>query len=481
MSNEDGKDVPASADEPVGPQGVDEQKLAYYEASQWTLMRRRFAKHKVALWMMYVVIILYVVCLNCEFFAPYDKVTIHKDWVNLPPQYLNFGSVPGHTLPRFYVHPYERVRNPVTLAERYYVDESIRVPVRFFTRGHRWSFLWLFETDLHFFGVDDDVLLAHDDRVRATIGDDPQVAGEAFTHVVVSGATFKGVDIRPRDSLCVWTADDSGDEVMAEYRIASVDAEANRLTLESGPKQAIARPVKAELRRERTCFLLGTGELGQDGLSRILYGGRISLLIGLTGVVLSFTLGIVLGGISGYFGGKIDMVIQRVAEVLMTVPKIPVWLAMAAAIPKSWTSLQVYFAMTLILACTGWTGLCRVVRGKLLALREEDYARAAILAGATERRVIFVHLVPNFVSHIIASLTLAIPAMILAETGLSFLGLGLRPPIVSWGVLLQEANSVSVVVFQPWLLLPAGMVILSVLAFNFVGEGLRDAADPYST
>ena len=197
-------------------------------------------------------------------------------------------------------------------------------------------------------------------------------------------------------------------------------------------------------------------------------------------MLLTFFLGIALGGISGYYGGKIDMVIQRVAEVFQSVPKIPIWLALTAAIPKNWTSLQVYFGMTLILACMGWTGLCRVVRGKLLALREEDYARAAMLAGASERRIIFVHLIPNFLSHIIASLTLAIPGMILAETSLSFLGLGLRPPMVSWGVLLEQAGSVEVVKNQPWLLLPAAMVVVTVLSLNFVGEGLRDAADPYA-
>jgi ABC-type dipeptide/oligopeptide/nickel transport system permease subunit len=460
----------------------EQKKLAYYEASQWTLMRRRFSKHKVAVWMLYVVVLLYVLCLNCDFFAPYDKAEIHKDWVKMPPQLMHFGFVEGHTLPRLYVHPYTRMRNPVTLAERYYVDQDIRVPIRFFARGRPWKFLGLFETDRHFFGVRDKPLLTQRSDggpIRATIARDPEAAALKYNHVTLEGADLAGAEVRPRDRLRVFP--DPHSDAYEEYRIAVIDAARGTLTLEQGPTAAVTEPVRAELWRERTCFLLGTGPLGQDGLSRILYGGRISLLIGLTGVVLSFTLGIVLGGISGYFGGKIDMLIQRVAEVLMTVPKIPIWLAMAAAIPKNWTSLQVYFAMTLILACTGWTGLCRVVRGKLLALREEDYARAAVLAGATERRVIFIHLIPNFVSHIIASLTLRIPAMILAETSLSFLGLGLRPPIVSWGVLLQESNSVSVVKNQPWLLLPAGMVILTVLAFNFVGEGLRDAADPYAT
>ena len=375
--------VKASAE----PQSAEEAKLAYYEASQWTLMKRRFSKHKVAVWAAYVIAALYIVCMNSSFFSFYDPNAFHEQWVNMPPQVLHFGTVEGYRIPRFYVHPCVRVRNAETLGEHYFEDTGRRVAVELFAEGRPWRFLGLVETRLHFFGV---------------------AEGE-------------------------------------------------------------------------TCFLLGTGRLGQDMFSRVLYGGRISLLVGFTAVFVSFLLGITLGGISGYFGGKIDMVIQRVAEVLMTVPHIPIWLTMAAAIPKGWTSLQSYYVMTLILACMGWTNLCRTVRGKLLALREEDYARAAALAGASQGRIIYVHLIPNFLSHIIATLTLAIPGMILSETALSFLGLGLRPPIVSWGVLLKEAQSGEIVMNQPWLLIPAVAVILTVLAFNFVGEGLRDAADPYST
>jgi len=464
------------------PLPSDEQKLAYYEASQWTLMRRRFGKHKVAVWMLVVTVVLYVLCMNCDFFAPYDPTTIHKEWVNLPPQFLKFGRVEGHGLPGFYVNPYLRIRNPVTLAERYYVDDEIRVPVRFFVKGRPWTFLWVFKTRRHFYGVDDMPLLTRGTAggpIHADIVDNPKAPGVRYDRVEIRDAELGGVDVHPNDRLRVIDASDP--EAYEEYRITSIDPDAHTLRLEQGPTEPLDGPVRVEVWRERTGFLLGTGPLGQDAVSRILYGGRISLLIGLMGVGLSFTLGISLGGISGYFGGKIDMAIQRVAEVLMTVPKIPIWLAMAAAIPKNWSSLQVYFAMTLILACMGWTGLCRIVRGKLLALREEDYARAALLAGATERRVIFRHLIPNFASHIIASLTLAVPGMIMAETGLSFLGLGLRPPIVSWGVLLNETRKVEVIENQPWLVLPAGMVILAVLAMNFAGEGLRDAADPYST
>jgi peptide/nickel transport system permease protein len=361
----------------------DQKRLAYYEAGQWTLVRRRFNKHRVAVWMLWVIAILYVLCMNCEFFAPHDPGTIDSRFVNMPPQIVRVGPTDG-----LYVHPAIMKIDPATLQRQYMPDTSRRVPLQFFVRGRTWKFLGLWETDLHFFGVD----------------------------------TAGG----------------------------------------------------------QTCYLLGTDGLGRDVFSRILYGGRVSLSIGFIGMAISFVLGISLGGVSGYFGGRIDMLIQRFAEILQTVPKIPIWLTMAAAIPREWSSLQVYFIMTLILACMGWTGLCRTVRGKLLALREEDYARAAQLAGASEPRVIFLHLVPNFMSHLIASLTLAIPGMILAETSLSFLGLGLRPPTVSWGVLLQQASKPHVVADHPWLLLPAGMVVMAVLAFNFIGEGLRDAADPYA-
>ncbi len=227
-------------------------------------------------------------------------------------------------------------------------------------------------------------------------------------------------------------------------------------------------------------FLLGTDNLGRDMLSRIIYGARVSLSVGLVGVTLSVFLGILLGGISGYYGGFIDLIIQRVIEILRSVPAIPLWMGLAAAVPKDAPVVQVYFMITVILSLIGWTGMARVVRGKFLSLREDDFVMAAKFAGAGEMRIILVHMVPSFFSHIIASLTLAIPTMILAETSLSFLGLGLRPPAISWGVLLQASQNVSTIALAPWLLLPVVAVIITILAFNFMGDGLRDAADPYS-
>ena len=226
-------------------------------------------------------------------------------------------------------------------------------------------------------------------------------------------------------------------------------------------------------------FLFGTDELGRDLYSRVLHATRISLSIGLVGVSLSFVLGSILGGVSGYLGGTVDIVIQRIIEFLISIPTIPLWMALSAALPPKWPPLRVYFGITVILSIVGWCGLARVVRGKLLSLRGEDFVMAAKISGATDRRILFAHLLPSFISYLIIHLTLAIPSMILGETALSFLGLGLRPPVVSWGVLLSTAQNVRTVAHSPWLLIPGIYVIVTVLAFNFLGDGLRDAADPY--
>jgi peptide/nickel transport system permease protein len=228
-----------------------------------------------------------------------------------------------------------------------------------------------------------------------------------------------------------------------------------------------------------TLFLLGADRMGRDMLSRVAYGARISMSIGLVGVLLSLFLGVLLGGLSGYYGGSIDVIIQRVIEFLRGMPSTPLWMALAAALPAHWPPTYVYFSITLILSLIGWTGLARVVRGRFLALREEDFVMAARLVGSGELRVILRHMVPSFLSYLIASMTLSIPGMILSETSLSFLGLGLRPPAISWGVLLQEGQNVQTVALAPWLLLPGIAVIIVVLCFNFLGDGLRDAADPY--
>jgi len=232
-------------------------------------------------------------------------------------------------------------------------------------------------------------------------------------------------------------------------------------------------------RAEDALFLFGTDLNGRDLWSRLMIATRISMTIGLVGVALSLFLGVLLGGISGLYGGAVDTVIQRFIEIIRSIPTIPLWMGLAAAMPREWPVTRIYFFITIIISLIGWTVMARVVRGRFLSLREEDFVTAAELAGAGQMRIIFRHMVPSFLSHIIAATTLAIPAMIIAETSLSFLGLGLRPPAVSWGVLLQQAQNIQAVALSPWLLIAAFPVIIAVLAFNFLGDGLRDAADPY--
>ena len=227
--------------------------------------------------------------------------------------------------------------------------------------------------------------------------------------------------------------------------------------------------------------LFGTDAIGRDVFSRTLYGAQISLSVGLVGVAISFFLGILIGGVAGFVGGTVDEVVQRMIEVIIGIPSLPLWMGLSAALPGNWSVLKTYFAITVIVSLIGWTSLARVVRGRFLALRVEDFVVAAKLAGRRDVATIFLHMVPSFLSHIIAALTLAIPSMILAETALSFLGLGMQPPAMSWGVLLKAAQNVHSIALAPWLMIPGVFVIVTVLAFNFVGDGLRDAADPYAS
>jgi peptide/nickel transport system permease protein len=380
--------VPAAQDAP--PLETLEADSRVEVAGQWQLMWWRFRKHKLALVSAVVTLLLYLVALFAEPFAPFTTERYLPEYPYASPQRIRFlEQTPQGVRWNPHVYGYTRKRHPVSLRIEIKADPSAIVPVRFFAKGEPYR-LWN--------------LLA-----------------------------------------------------MQRHLVTPVDPQA-------------------------PMFLVGSDKLGRDILSRTIYGARISMSIGLVGVVLSLFLGVLLGGISGYYGGRIDEMIQRVIEFLRSIPYIPLWMGLAAAIPLTWPPLRVYFAITVILSIIGWTALGREVRGRFAALRHEDFVTAARLDGCREMRVILHHMVPSATSHIIARVTLSIPQMIISETSLSFLGIGLRPPVVSWGVLLQDAQNIRSVATAPWLLFaPAVAVIIIVLAMNFLGDGLRDAADPYGT
>lgn len=350
------------------------------QLSQWQLIRLRFSRHRLAVGSVYVLLVLYLLALFAECFAPYPQSWKDVDYIYAPPMIPSFSFEHG-----LHARQIERHVDPVTL-QNYYTRGNTTIPLGFFVRGEPYRLWGLIPMERHFFGA--------------------TTPGTAF-------------------------------------------------------------------------YLLGADQFGHDILSRLIFSARISLSIGLVSIVVTFLLGVTIGGISGYVGGSVDNVIQRGIEIINAFPQLPLWLALAAIMPSDWSAIQTYFAITIVLSLLGWTGLARVVRGKILSLREEDYAVAARLLGAGHGRIIFRHLLPGFTSHIIVSLSLSVPAMILGETALSFLGLGLRPPVVSWGVMLQECLNLDVVANYPWLLMPVFLIILTVLAFNFLGDGMRDAADPY--
>lgn len=358
--------------------------------SQWALIRRRFAQHRLAVGSLFLLGVLYALALGAEFFSPYTRQWRDLAHAYCPPQLPRFSFAHG-----FYVPAMRRIVDPLTLKKTYLEDRSNLVELGFFVRGEPYRLWGLIPLERHFFGVKP--------------GNPPRPDG--------------------------------------------------------------TRP---------TFYFLGADKYGQDIFTRLAYGSRISLSVGLVSIAVTFLLGVTIGGISGYAGGMTDTVVQRLIEVINAFPQIPLWLAFGAMLPAEWSPLSTYFAITLVLSLLGWTGLARVVRGKILALREEDYTTAARLLGASHSRILFRHLLPGFASHIIVVLTMSVPAMILGETSLSFLGLGLRTPIVSWGVMLQDCLSIQTVADYPWLLLPVVLIVLTVLCFNFMGDGLRDAADPYS-
>jgi peptide/nickel transport system permease protein len=353
-----------------------------YGLSQFQLMWRKFKRSKAAIIGGIVVLLLYLVALFANFLAPYAGDQRNTSYLYVPPMPLHFDFETG-----FYVNGLIKKVNLDTLLTTYEVDESTKLPFKYFVHNEPYKLMGLFDTDVHLFGVDD-----------------------------------------------------------PEFQV----------------------------------YLLGSDRQGRDLLSRILLGSQMSLTIGLVGVILSLIIGSVMGTVSGYYSGAIDNIIQRIIEVIRSFPSIPLWMALSAALPQNWESQQIYFSITIILSFIGWTWLARQLRGKVLSLREEEFVNAALLSGASDAWVVFRHLIPAVFGHIIVITTLAMPSMILAESTLSFLNLGLRPPLISWGVLLSEAQNLETIRNFPWLLFPAIAIAITVLAFNFFGDGLRDAADPYS-
>ena len=365
--------------------------MAIGELSQWQLIFLRFRKHRLAVFSFFILVVLYLSAIFCEFFAPYNPGSRNLDYMHAPPMLPKFSLRHG-----LHTDAIQMKQDPASFRHHFVRVPDQVVPLGFFVRGEPYRLWGLFECERRLFGVNN--------RALARGETDPDAA---------------------------------------------------------------------------VFYFMGADKYGRDILSRVIYGGRISLSIGMLAIAITSILGIIIGGISGYVGGAVDEFIQRSIEVISAFPQLPLWLALAAIMPADWPLVAVYLGITIVLSLLGWTGLARVVRGKILSLREEDYAVAARLVGAGHGRVLFRHLIPGFTSHIIVVLTLSIPGMILGETALSFLGLGLRPPVVSWGVMLQDAMHLQAVANYPWILLPVIPIIVAVLAFNFLGDGLRDAADPY--
>ena len=354
----------------------------------WALIWRKFRRHKLAMFSLVLVVLIYLVAALGDFLATQDPHDTSVRHTFQPPQSLHFTVTKPDGSTQWLLHATAmKMELNRELRRRTFVEDPDKhIPMGFFVQGHAYKFLGLFPSNTHFFGPKN-----------------------------------------PRDKV----------------------------------------------------FLLGADRLGRDILSRIVIGTRVSMSIGLVGVAVSLVIGVILGGVSGYYGGWADTLIQRVIEFIRSVPTIPLWMGLAAAIPLDWPPLRTYFVVTIIVSMIGWTSLAREVRGKFLSLRHEDFITAARLDGLSDGAIILRHMVPSFSSHIIASLTLAVPLMILAETSLSFLGIGLQPPQVSWGTLLKEAQNIRTIIEAPWLLWsPAIAIVVAVLSLNFLGDGLRDAADP---
>ena len=442
--------------------------------TQWQLVRRRFSRHKLAMVSIFVLIALYLAAVFAEFVAPYRPTDKHLEQIYTPPHGIHFNFTHG-----LHTYPLEMVRDPRTLTMSYRENRDRVIPLGFFVRGVPYRLWGLIPMEHHLFGVagktQEPGSNSGDGDGSASI---PTETGSALTEAAEPATGDTAPNPLTGQSHAELPATRHNSEVANPEPHVPPPGETPDLNQKGANREEGATPPPAGSRLA-PFFLLGADKYGRDLFSRIVYGARISLSIGLVSIAVSFLLGVVIGGVSGYLGGTVDVLIQRLIEILQAIPKLPLWIALGAILPADWPSLWVYFGIILVLSFIGWTGLARTVRSKLLSLREEDYAVAARLLGASHSRIIFRHLVPGFTSHIIVSLSLAIPRMILGETALSFLGIGLRPPLVSWGVLLQDCLDLDILSRYPWIIMPTVFVVLTVLAFNFLGDGMRDAADPY--
>ncbi len=363
------------------PQPSERKKYKGY--SQWRLVWRRFLRNRAGVAGGIVILFIAFCVFFAEFLSPHHVSTRYNEYTHMPPQRVHIFSEDGIHFPFVYaIHGYI---DPDTGLRKYVEDRSTRHTIRFFTRGDRYSFYGLFESDIRFMG-----------------------AGQ--------GNPF---------------------------------------------------------------FLLGTDRFGRDLFSRILVGGRVSFTVGLLAVFLSLTLGTMMGMISGYYGGVIDNFVQRTIEVIYSFPSIPILMALSALLPPQWPGYLTFMGIVTVLALVGWGGLAREIRGKTLAIRDSDFVLAARVSGSKDGRIIFRHVLPAMSSHVIVITTLAIPTFILSESTLSFLGLGIKPPMTSWGLLLSDAMNIYVLALYPWLLFPGLCILVTVLAFNFLGDGIRDATAPF--